>query len=47
MDILAELEKKPVIEEIIPEPIIEVEPEKVKIEKIKKVKKMKRKACIM
>lgn len=39
---LGELEKKPKIEEIIPEPIIEVEPEKVKIEKIKKVKKSKK-----
>lgn len=39
---LGELEKKPVIEEIIPEPIIEAEPEKVKIEKIKKVKKSKK-----
>jgi len=42
MDILDELEKKPVIEEIIPEPIIEAEPEKVKIEKIKKGKKIKK-----
>jgi hypothetical protein len=39
---LGELEKKPVIEEIIPDPIIEAEPEKVKIEKIKKVKKSKK-----
>lgn len=39
---LDELEKKPKIEEIIPEPIIETEPEKVKKEKIKKVKKIKK-----
>ena len=39
---LGELEKKPKIEEIIPEPIIEAEPEKVKKEKIKKVKKIKK-----
>ena len=51
MDILAELENKPVIEEIIeefkqPEPIELIEPEpiveEVKIEKIKKVKKSKK-----
>jgi hypothetical protein len=38
---LGELEKKPTIEEIIPEPIIEAEPEKVKIKKVKKSKKSK------